>query len=283
MEPDKSSHIFRQRNQLPIHVSQSDRESQESRGYLLLGRRLRMYRLFVLFVYFTSGFILLLTIVAACGLEVVVTLAPPEYVETSDINDFFKVRITDANGDPESEPEFRGLEFFYKFYYPAGPGSVPDSAINIRSFDDLLANGFKRLSSDDDNEGSVSRPLILIPIDKRGKQSTITLDFVDMDDVEVFATDDEPKPPGGGFELTTEAEFIDLRRGVVDSQTREYKAFNDFELTDADVSSLGLPGFPAEVNLLIYALSFGKKKLSTNVYSRSVYLLRIEIEIDDIP
>ncbi len=273
MEPDKSSHIFRQRKQLRNHDPRSDRETQERCGCRRRGRRLRKHRLFVLFVYFTLGFILLLTIVVACGLEFVLTLNPPEYVWTSVIDEYFSVRITDAN----DEQEFRGLEFYYKLYYPVGPGSVPDSAINIRSFDDLLANGFKRLSSAGDSEGSVSRPLLKVPPGEpadpiRGKQSLITLDFADMENVEASATPEE----SGAFTL---ADF-ELRRGVLDSLTKEYKKFSDFELTDGDVSSLPLPGLPAEVNLLIYALSFGKEDLSKNVYSRSVYLLRIEIEID---
>ena len=50
------------------------------------------------------------------------------------------MRVTDDN----DEPEFLGLEFYYKFFYPAGPGSIPASAIDIRNFDDLLFNGFKR-------------------------------------------------------------------------------------------------------------------------------------------
>ena len=164
-----------------------------------------------------------MTVFAACGLEFVLTLNPPEYYWTSDAlgNKFFKVRITDAN----DEQEFRGLEFYYKLYYPAGPVSVPDSAINIRNFDDLLANGFKRLSSSDDREGSVSRPLLKVPLGEpadpiRGKQSLITLDFADMDNVEASANPEE----SGAFTL---ADF-ELRRGVLDSLTKEYKKFSDF-------------------------------------------------------
>jgi hypothetical protein len=224
-------------------------------------------RLHGLLMFLILGFILFL--ILACGLESVLTLNPPEYVETSLSNDYFKVRITEDN----SEPEFRGVEFYYKLYYPAGTGSIPDSAINIRNFDDLLLNGFKRLSSEDDEEGDVGKPLLRIPIDERGKRSLITIDFWDIDDVEAFAVDEEPG--GGGFDL---ADF-NLRRGVVDSQTKMYKAFNDFELTDADVPA-GVSSFPADVNLLLYALSFGKEDLSTDAYSKSVYLLRIEIVID---
>ena len=263
MEPDKNSYVFRQHKQQQIHDPRNGRDKQKRQGYRLRGCRYR------LFVCFTSGFILLLTIVAACGLEFVLTLAPPEYVWTSVIAEYFSLRITDAN----DEPEFRGLEFYYKFYYPVSE-AIPDSAINIRSFDDLLANGFKRLSSADDREGSVSRPLLKVPQGDRGLQSLITLDFDYMDDVEASATPEE----SGAFTLTD----FELRRGVLDS-LKEYKAFDDFALSDSDVSSLGLSGTPpfsAEVNLLIYALSFGKEDLSTNVYSRSIYLLRIEIEIE---
>ena len=54
-------------------------------------------------------------------------------------------------------------------------------------------------------------------------------------------------------------------------------------MADADISSLGMTGDPPffdEVNLLIYAWSFGIREFSEDVYSRSVYLLRIEIEIE---
>ncbi len=210
-----------------------------------------------------------MTVFAACGLEFVLTLNPPEYVWTSVIDEYFSVRITDAN----DEQEFRGLEFYYKLYYPVGAVSVPDSDINIRNFDDLLANGFKRLSSRDDREGSVSRPLLKVPPGDRGLESLITLDFLDMEHVEASANPEE----SGAFALTD----FELRRGVVDSATREYKKFDDFALDDSDVSSLEFTGTGiTKVDLLIYALSFGKKDLSTNVYSRSVYLLRIEIEIE---
>ena len=212
-----------------------------------------------------------MTVFAACGLEFVLTLNPPEYVWTSVIDEFFSVRITDAN----DEQEFRGLEFYYKLYYPVGAGSVPDSAINIRNFDDLLANGFKRLSSAGDSEGSVSRPLLKVPLVDRGSEHVITLNFADLEDVKGSVI---PK-----FSEDDPVTEFQLRRGVVDSATREYKRFDDFASDDSDVSSIEFTGTgpgPEKVNLLIYALSFGKKDLSTNVYSRSVYLLRIEIEIE---
>ena len=230
-------------------------------------------RLPYLFRFLFAGFILLCTIFAGCGLLSILTLDPPEHIETSDILDYFIVRII-GNTEPAQLAAFKGVEFYYKFYYPAGPGSVPDSAINIRNFDDLLANGFKRLSSASDREGSVSKPFLYIedPND-RGKTFIATLDFADLENANISV-----------IPLFSEgASVLEMRRGVVDSVTKEYKAFDDFALTDADISSLGLSGSPPfteDVNLVMYALSFGIEDFSTNIYSKSVYLLRIEIEID---
>ncbi len=220
-----------------------------------------------------AGFILLCTILAGCGLQSILTLEPPDHVETYDIYDYFKVRI-DSDND---EPAFKGLEFYYKFFYPSGAGSVPDSAINIRNFDDLLANGFKRLSSADDREGSVSRPLLYVDSGYRGKESFITVQFIEnvsgyIDTAEASATSDE-----GGFTLSN----FELRRGVVDSITKQYKSFEDFKLSDVDISSLGISGTGIHtVDVVLYALSFGIADFSTNVYSKSVYLQKISIDID---
>jgi hypothetical protein len=198
----------------------------------------------------------------SCGLERVLTLEPPEYILTSDASDFFAVRVPAV-----SHKYIIGVEFYYKFY-PASVGSIPSEVTNIRNFDELLTNGFLRISRATDKLGSVEKPYIEIPVGDRGKEVDITLDFADIDNVVAnvegaFTTDPDPFP---------------LRRGVADSQG-EYKAFNDFETSDADISSLGLSSLPADVNIILYALSFGREELDTIVYSRTVYLLRIKIEI----
>lgn len=205
---------------------------------------------------------------AACGLEVLLTLSPPEFVATSDISDDFRIRITGEN----DEPEFRGVEFYYKLY---GAGSaIPQSDINLQGYDDVVTTGFRRIASAGDEPGDIFKPLIKVPVSSRGKESEITVTFADIAGVRAIGVAKE----AGAYEEPGLA----LRRSVIDSEDN-YKAFDEFDAGDADIASLELSQADldtgADVQIVLYALSYGRESLSREVFSRAVYLESIGIMI----
>ena len=207
-------------------------------------------------------------LLSTCGLETVLTLAPPEFVATSDASDYFRIRITCDN----DEPEFRGVEFYYKLYDSGAV--IPDADINHQKYEDVVSAGFTRIASSDDEPGDISKPLIKVPVSSRGKESEITVALADIDDVKAIGV---PKESGAYEEAG-----LPLRRTVIDGEGN-YKAFNDFDEGDADISGLGLDQSEletgADVKMVLYTLSYGKENLSTPAFSRAVYLENIEITI----
>ena len=57
----------------------------------------------------------LLFLVAGCGIEYILALGQPIYIETSETFETFKV-FTDSRHDVPIPAQFLGVEFYYKFY-----------------------------------------------------------------------------------------------------------------------------------------------------------------------
>ena len=204
----------------------------------------------------------------SCGLEYILTLNPPDYVETSIANSYFKIRITDSN----SENEFRGIELYYRIY-GYSDSNLP---ISFQDYDELITNGFRRLSSISDTVDGVSKPLLKVPVESRGKESIITIDFEEVSigkvsngNVFISASPQE----SGAYDLS----IFPTRRGVTDTDG-SYKKWDDFKASDPDISSQNF-SIDQRAKLLLYALSFGKEDISTVAYSKAVCLFNIEIEI----
>ena len=207
------------------------------------------------------------TLVMSCGLEYVLALNPPEYVETSVTDKFYRIMLTNDN----SETEFRGVEFYYKFY---GKDDT-NLATNLSTFDELVSGGFYRMPSSSDETTSITKPLLSIPIANRGYKTQVTLSFADIANVNLDADEQETN----GYTVAN----IALRRGI-DDGTGSYKRFSAFASTDADISYIGQNfATDPEAKLLMYALSYGKKDITTDAHSKAICLFNININITIVP
>ncbi len=215
-----------------------------------------------------AALILIMSVLSqACGLEYVLALTPPEYIETSIADKYFRIGLTSDN----DEPEFRGVELYYKFYGKNETNLVT----NLSSFDELVSGGFYRLASDSDEAGKISKPLIAVPVENRGHDTHITLDLSSTANAHIYATPQE----ANGYSLSS----LEVRRGVTKSNG-EYKPFSEFAASDPDVNSISQDfQVEPEVILLVYAISFGKKDIATDAHSKAVCLFNIRINVTIVP
>ena len=203
----------------------------------------------------------------SCGLEYNLALNPPEYVGTSIVDSTFTLRITDAN----SESEFRGLELYYKFY----SRNDTELEINYSSHEQLGANGFRRINSDSDKPGNISLPLLKVPPEHRGFESTIDIDFSDLGDAGINAQ--------GSSADSLDLSNMPIRRGIVSDDQTSFRRFNEYEpyYDDGDLLSVD-QDFEGndEIKLLMYAVSFGRQQDSLSpAYSKAICLFFIEISL----
>ena len=198
---------------------------------------------------------LIILLTSSCGLDTIITLKPPEFVGFSDAENYFIFRGT---GDYDSY-YFRGFELYYKIYLE---GSTVDS--NLLNLSELTTKGFKRVFSNSDRINNINKPLI--PLDS----GEITVDFDGLE--EPILSEPVATTP------------VELRRGIADQRighVDEFKPFTVFEQGDLDISSDIWTAISGDnpVTLAIYALSYGKRDLIIDVYSISVYLGQIDIEL----
>ena len=218
----------------------------------------------------------------SCGLEDnISSINPPEYSLTSDGDSYFEIRITADN----DEDYFRGIEFYYKFY---GKDTSPSSLdINLDTHDDLVAANFKRLSSSTDSINNYEKPLVFVLYEDRGYESTITVDFSDMDDPYIYA---EPNPANSinpvdlrpfGLDIL-QADPLEIYRESTYTEGINYpqcKPFNDMDKDDSDLAHISQDfGSYPELKILMYAISYGKYDLTTKLYSKAVCLQYINID-----
>lgn len=202
---------------------------------------------------------------AQCGLEYLPFLTPP--TSLGQAGKTFSVRKTAAN-DTESalEWEYRGIELYYKFYLPS---ATLDN--NLTELSELTTKKFHRISHPDDEENSIQKPLI------DGTALAGDVDFlIDMENMEITETS------------TPIVVVSEIRRGVSynSDEIGYYPSFQrflfeDFDATDDDVGTsindyiTGIS--PGYITMLVYALSYGKKDYSVDLYSEAVYLGEIDV------
>jgi hypothetical protein len=210
----------------------------------------------------------LLLSVVGCGIEYILALEQPIYIETSETLGTFKV-FTDSRHDVPIPDQFLGVEFYYKFYE-----IDTDPEGDLENVDQLVQRGFFRLTSEtEDSPSFITRPLVYIPsspIYRRDHRIDITLDFSDMDDVYLNAYDDTDS-----IDLSDYSHFM-IRRGVYDI-IDEFKSFSDLDIDpdDDDLSSLDENAvLNRELKIAIYSVTFGKQDF-TDAYSKPLFLFDI--------
>ena len=218
----------------------------------------------------------------SCGFDESPILSPPEKGDTSEIGDYFQFRALERNGCSDcdhEEPDFRGFELYYKFFSVDAEG---ESALNLQSsfetINELETNGFRRISYYIDNNNCdkptrVLKPLIPVPSENRGNRFLITIDFGDLADVHMRATDEEP----GGLSTIRDEDELQIRRGIEDEDNEGFfKTFEDFKNTDLDVS--GIESLDENrVYIVLYVLSCGKYNLAETIYSEALCLSENEL------
>jgi hypothetical protein len=210
--------------------------------------------------------ICLLVLLSGCGLPVIITLNMPEYVAPSSGVFSFKADIDN------NETEFRGFELYYKISSVAGDN-------DLKSLDELLANGFKRVSRaspPQESKNALDKPLIAIELADRGSDYTVTIDFTGLADA--TETDLEALDPGEpdiSVSLASLPDFIVIRRGVtytdVPGSEDIFKRFNEIADGDGDISNFSAIE-SGLVPLALYVLSFGRAADFTDVYSVPLFL-----------
>jgi len=236
--------------------------------------------------WYVLGFVTASLGLTTCGIEEFVLLNPPGQIIIN--NDrLFEFRKTLDN----SEVYFSGFELYYKMYTTA---ETP--AVDVFTFEDLAAKGFKRIHSSDDRP----KPLIEVnandriddpPSNRSNDAFKLTVDFTGtltrLDDPYPQIVDDGTAslidlgdvalsdPPPILFEIT------DIRRGVnyVESEgpVNEYKKFSEFSVNDVgkDITSAVWDDISggSQVQIVLYAVSFGFDFVNFKVvYSEPVYL-----------
>ena len=216
-----------------------------------------------------------------CGIEYLATLEEPIFGETSDIDDYFIV-YTDSTvpSGIHNELEFRGVEFYYKFY---NQSTSPESEID--SIDDLSqAEGFFRIASELlDAPSRDDRPLGKIyshPVDNRDYESRFTLNF-SAQGAEYLAikdiTHDRDVSDYDTFTVVFDNNYR-IRRGVQNGALDEYKTFPDIDSADSDLKHLDPAVVTAgDLRLALYAVTFGIDSNFLEVYSPPLYMLYIDV------
>ncbi len=225
-------------------------------------------------------FIFLLPVVLnnyGCGLENITYLSPPgNPTLASPTYTTFTINSTSKN----DEAEFLGFELYYKFYTTSF--SIP----SVEDVDDLKSYGFLPVCSSSDTASGTyvnhTQPLFEVPAVDRGKTFAITVTFTNP--TTVPGSDSQPALVYNGTPLT-----FSIRRdfGDADYGSNSYlqgKPFvqriphvaDAYKATDSDVTSVYSASI---VSLLMYAMSYGKENITTDLYSPPVYLGYINILI----
>jgi len=205
----------------------------------------------------------------ACGIEFILALDPPVFLEAVEADDTFKAAIDIQY----YETEFRGLEFYYRFYENKSDVQ-PD--INLNSKEELDAKGFRRImSADFDTPTYYTPPLVVVPTASKSNYMEFTLDFGDEANAFVTAYDTVLDVTLVSDDLQRDYAAFPIRRAASDSSD-EFKTFSDLDPDHEDLASLD-PDYvlAKDLILVVYALAFGKQDLVVNAYSKPTYLLYI--------
>jgi len=206
---------------------------------------------------------------AACGIEFILALDPPVFLEAVEADDTFRAAIKIQY----YETEFRGLEFYYRFYEDKSDVK-PD--MDLKSKEELDAAGFRRImSAEFDEPAYYTPPLVVVPTASKSHYLEFTLDFGDEANAFVTAYDTEDEVTLVSDDLQRDYAAFPIRRAVSDSPD-QFKTFSDLDPDDEDLASLD-PDYvlAKDLILVVYALAFGKQDLVVNAYSKPTYLLYI--------
>jgi hypothetical protein len=241
-----------------------------------------------------------LLLLSSCGLEEIPVLQPPTqvYPQADPLTPVFTIRSTTVNGSI-SEPEFRGYELYYKFYPDQ---NVETNLSSATEYDLRTKYYFKPICSqtdavngippyDPNSNFHINKPLIFVQPFDRGTSFDITIDF------NIYAQYVQPVVKYNGVAVPL---FIRRNVGVSDANiedpigtyTNQPKFFwqpdasyQTYASSNYDVQSIyGTVMNPAtgteEAYLAMYALSYGQKDLTTDLYSQPVYLGFVEINLN---
>ncbi len=218
--------------------------------------------------FFLSGSLLLLS----CGIPRIPYLNPPTVLGAPVGSDQFQFQSTSDN----SEPEFRGFELYYKLYDPAVFAEK-----NLTDKTELEAAGFRRVRASGDRVGNETRPLVPVDILDRGTLFTVTVDFSEAE-LQAHNTNyplaEAPTP-------VVPIRVADLRRGVTYAfpLDNEFKTFVQYASTDQDLPAGVYSDVSLNVNLDLYAMSYGLSGGVEDVYSQAVWLGEISISFPNFP
>jgi len=222
---------------------------------------------------------LLALLLSGCGLPVFILLNMPESGAPAAAGKFYFVADAD-----NSEPEFRGFELYYRIY-PSGA----ETDIDLKSLDELLAKGFRRVSLISERKNDLDKPLIYIEQGDRGSSYNVSVDFSGLSDVTVpLVENPDPGEPTAAASLDPPG-ILTIRRAVFYSEagsTDVFKRFNEIAENDDDITSqiwddLTISSLP--VPLVLYALSFGRAADSTEVYSVPLWIGELDISFPTVP
>lgn len=199
--------------------------------------------------------VILVFALAACGLEILPVLDPPECTEMTAANSF--AELTNVATDVL---EFRGYELYYKFFTQQQAVSLPK---NLKTIAELTAAGFLRICS---NSGPVTLqlpPVIVVDPPDRNQPIKTKVLFTPPEDP-AFAEYKGATPRG-----------VALRRAVEIGGVPKTFELSAFEELDADVAAIWEEVTTSgnnELHLVLYVLSNGLIDYSPTLYSEARYV-----------
>jgi hypothetical protein len=224
-------------------------------------------------------------LIQGCGLEYLTFLNPPGTPGlASSLTPTFTVQATTAN----NEIEFRGFELYYKFYSDSSQIQLVPS--NTLESDLRNIYGYVPICSSLDPGATtgnlhVNKPLLPVQIGDRGASFAITVNFVSLNG---NIDTSQPVVTYSGATAPTQPAANDwIRRNVGDNvlgsttytQPKLFIRRNPsdpptYASTDVDVQGiLSIAQTSGNgLTLAIYALSYGKQDITTDIYSTPVYL-----------
>jgi hypothetical protein len=225
----------------------------------------------------------LLALLSGCGLPVFILLNMPESGDPAAAGKFyFGADADNSETVLVDNVDFLGFELYYRIY-PSGA----DTDIDLKSREELLAKGFRRVSLISERKNDLDKPLIYIEQGDRGSNYSVTVDFdVIKDSTVLDVTLADPGEPVVDVPLSPPG-TLTIRRAVFYSEagsTDIFKRFNELAAGDADITTQiynDLQTVP--VPLVLYALSFGRAADFTEVYSVPLWIGELDISFPTLP
>lgn len=206
---------------------------------------------------------LILVFLQACGLESYPYLSPPGLLPHLGSDVFRFNSVTDNDTDV-----FVGYELYYKFYQTSSGTQLVSDNFEIANGTNrqdirLKDAGYRRIRNGaGDPDG---KPLIYLELAQKTADFEVRIDFSDQGSAKIE------------FDGIAKAD-IPILRGVKDG-SGNYKDFSsaDLDVDDDDLAALNINEGAFEVDIAIYALSFGRYELVKDVYSEPILLETVRL------